>query len=838
MVEQPFGLSLQGAEMQPTTLSIATQSHDVAQLATGAWQLATLQRAGHYISERDTSGGVIRATEAQFILGVVEAPRFRQQSELTDVTYDASVAAQGNYFLSRSVAASGSWDPTIAGTLGGDTASYGQPTLPTANVPMSRWMVGTTTDPDDQGYVWVWTAPGAPLTNSDIVNTVYFGGPATIYGDGQYCVVLAGGGMAALYERVTVAGGGQDWMFRAEWEYSQAHRSASYTHKLWIHPYSAPQGGGYIEFQSTSVESLTSRGPGLTDRYTRAQALNATFVYRVLPKPGRLAVTGAGVPRMDGRNDLRFAWQVSRLLYADTGLLTLAPFTLGFFHSVRTPLTLRWSAIVPDGCTLTGRLHDAVTGVELTELSRTTTGASYTPTPQQPCYYAAFEFEGEGSNRATPTLWGCEIVKDGVTVWNTPGEFDVVYQPETGKIPRAYPREISITGPELDITHETATAVVEDKAADLWRLRVRGTLAAQIETEYDPTNTSLRSVLFAGDCLRPAGTRKGRRGATFPSSEWRQFECGMVGMWRRLRERPPLLRLSFAQDPTQPAGVPYKVTDIIRYALTWAGFLPEQIDVPDLSLRLWPALGDTEALMMDPLADLWELVYKLTKDYLGWHIVWCGNSGSYGMWRLLPPATSPYINLAEFVTTGGTVGALQSHPGAYGTARTFIKTRTIRSYPVPPEANFVFVTGTGELTPGQQGGMQVPNWDANPDSYNFLTDGSGTLIETADPDHPDYIGRFVPLVIVNPALQSYEAVTFAVRRYYDIGCRTTKILPFVAPLLLIWDPTDVYQVAPRPLRYYDPVLVDGEQWLVRSCNPSYRRDSAQWATYELEAPRS
>lgn len=833
VVEPPFGLSRQGAEIQPSALNTAARSHDVAQVAVGAWTLEPLQRLGHPITEQDAAGGVIRKAEWDTHPNIIEKARTRKQPELTGVSYDASVATQGNWFLGRRVAAAATWDASGDATMASDVAAYGRPTLPSQNVPLARWAVGKVADPADQGYVWSWECPGAPLDSPDFVKMLYFGGPATPTGLGQFALALSGGGMARLYERVSGT-----WVHRDTWEYAQTHRGAQYTHAIWIRPYRAPHGGGYLEFQTTTVQTMPHRSPSLQDRFSRPQPINATHIFPIARLTGRNTVTGTGVPRIDARNDLRFDIQVARLLYAGSGLLVDSPFSLMMFHTTISPLILRWTAQVPDGCSLIGRLYDAMSGAELTEVTRTTYAVSYVPTAGQPAYYAAFEFQGEGAGRTSPALWSYEVVKDGRVVLSTPGEFDCAYTEVPGRMPSGYPREISITGPEQDITHETASAVIEDKTGGLTRLRVRGSLAVRIETEYDPNNPSARSVLFDGDALKPEATRKGRRGSTFPSVDWRQFQVSMVGMAKRLRERPPLLRLSFAQDPNMPAGIPYKVTDVIRYALLWAGFGPSAIDVPDLPQRLWPAMGDAEALMMDPLADLWELIYKLAKDYLGWHIVWCGNSGTDGMWRLLPPAIAPYNNIAEFVTTGGYAGHVQSHPGAYPYQTTFVRNRTLRTYTVPPEANFVLVTGTGELTPGMQGGTQMPNWDANPNSFNFLTDAGGNLIETADPDHPDYLGRYVPLVIVNPALQTYQAVAFSTRRYYDIACRAVKMMSFQAPLLLVWDAADTYQRAPRPLRYYDAVLVDGVQWLVRNCNPAYRHDSQQWAQYELEAPRS
>jgi hypothetical protein len=110
-------------------------------------------------------------------------------------------------------------------------------------------------------------------------------------------------------------------------------------------------------------------------------------------------------------------------------------------------------------------------------------------------------------------------------------------------------------------------------------------------------------------------------------------------------------------------------------------------------------------------------------------------------------------------------------------------------------------------------------------------------LNTADPTHPDYIGYEVPLLYIDPNLSTEAAVKWIARRLYDVMAHAIKGIRFTAPLLLVTDSSDTYQKRPRMLRYYDPVLVDGIQFLVRSCNPSYKKDGMQFATYELEAPR-
>ena len=120
-------------------------------------------------------------------------------------------------------------------------------------------------------------------------------------------------------------------------------------------------------------------------------------------------------------------------------------------------------------------------------------------------------------------------------------------------------------------------------------------------------------------------------------------------------------------------------------------------------------------------------------------------------------------------------------------------------------------------------------------SCDFFTDQP----IAADPDHPDYVGYDLPLYVVDPTLQSEEAVNLVARRVFDVSCLSTRVASFMGPLLFIEHEDDAARV--RPLRFYDPITITrfgvDTTWLVRSVNPIYDNDVAQMAMYEIEAPR-
>ena len=309
----------------------------------------------------------------------------------------------------------------------------------------------------------------------------------------------------------------------------------------------------------------------------------------------------------------------------------------------------------------------------------------------------------------------------------------------------------------------------------------------------------------------------------------------------------------------------FKVTDVVRNMLLYAGFPASQIDIPDAPVTFAPSGTDSnESLMINPGQDVLSIVLRALKDYLGWALVWDGNAnfgGTKSMWRVIKPKKSPYTNLWNFQTDGPTgAGKLPFRPESYGTpnwvgtnGNTYIKKGTYRTYVKAPEANCVLVTATGDILPGNTGAFRVSNWAWNPKSYDFWSDNTGVTFPSADPTDPDYIGRLVPLIVVDMCLgaasidgdNGQHAVDILTRRYYDVTCHARKICHFEAPLVLITDTADTLQTNPRPLRYYDPVTVTQivagtpvvTQYLVRNVNIVYKKDAIQHALYELEQPR-
>jgi hypothetical protein len=879
--EPPFAATRNGSEMARGGLT-TNNSLNMTRLANGAIGLTPYQKTlTNQTAQTDVGSSIIALNQFTTINGYVERPHYRGPSYLTGITLAAGTLASGNNMAEKTIPAAqaGGWNQSLTA----DKAAFPQPPIPNVLTVIDRHAISNVSYADNQAFTFRHRMPtGAAYYGPSHV--FYFGGPVNSNGNGQYGFSFEGH-YITLYEYSAAAGG---WVIVDDWRYLTGVNPGEEV-TLHVRPFRSPRGNLMIEFEGTTQANAANSGnsgslnmqirsapQGLTTHLfkvnTHPSAPAAPPSTPAMPAPVRTKVTGTGPLRVDMARELRIPWQISVWRYFATGSFNDYALMMPWHATTRGLITLYWTATVPAGATFIARLMDTTTGTELTPAG--TNGAGYKQyrvNAGQPSYYARFEFTAGPGQASTPMLFDYAVQKDAVIGQSAPGEFST---PTT--YPGAKVRNINISGPEADPSHETASCKISDLTNSLTVLNRRASVRTRIETQYDPANSAKRSVLFDGYLQKAPAARRGSVGNVgaggggaaklYPSPLWRDFECNFTGMWTRLHKTLTMFRLDLqkpdrnaAVDPVTGIAPPLKVTDICRALLGYAGFPANMIDVPDSPIRFFP--GGTEngnSLMIDPLSNVAEAVVRFAKDYLGWFLIWDGNAGTNGgMWRLRPPVPvqGPYTNLATFTLDGPAAGKLVTSSGSYGSTAgkswvgvnptVFIRKGTMTTFVKPPEGNAVCVTGSGRLLP-DDGQFIVTNWVCNPKSYDFFVDGSGNPIVTSDPTNPDYLGHFAPIVIVNFGLgdevHGQHLVDIVCRRTYDVSCHGIKMLSFIAPLALITDPADTNQTNPRPLRYYDPVgVVEGgvtTQWLVRNCNPQYVKDSVQMAYYELEAPRT
>jgi len=868
--EPPQAHSRAGNEMARAGFG-ANNSSNVYRMGTGAISLTPFQKTLTQQTEQtDSALTMVALADFDTIPGYTERPHYRAPSGLVGITLAPATASSGLLMAEKTVPAaqSGGFDQSLTA----DIAAMPQPQYNTVLTTIDRHAVSKVTFDDNQAHTFRFRTPfGHQYTAS--TTCFQFGGPVNANGNGQYNIEVCGQ-YIYLWE-YTAAKGTFPWVVVDHWQYVSVANPGEWV-TIHVRPYRTPRGNMGIEFEVGTQATVSNAGNSQLNMQVRAAPQGiTTHLFKVNTRPDapsappvgtppRQKVTGSGPVRIDMARELRVPWQVSVWRYFSSGFFEDFPFSMPWYVTTREILRLYWTADVPGNSTITMRFMDYTSRAELTPTGVSGAGyKEYQVNPGQGRYYLRCEMTSTTDQKLSPVLHDYSLQRDSHYITNDPGEFEADADSAQG---------VRISGPEADPSHESASLVLCDMPADLTIFNKRAVVRTRIETEYDPDDTDLRSVIFDGYLQEAQGDQQGTDanqggggGAErfWPSPEWKNYHCSFAGMWVRLHKTLTMFRLDLQKpDPNGPVDAngehtaPFKVTDICRALLGYAGFTPGQIDVPDSPIRFYPGGAENgQTLMIDPLSNVAEAVLRFAKEYLGWFLIWDGNAGTEGgMWRLRPPVPvqGPYNNLATFTLDlpdpGKLTTASESYNGDTGgkawvgeNPTIYIEKGTMKPFVKPPEGNAVCVTATGQYLP-ENGQFALSNWICNPKSYNCFVDTLGNTIETADPEDPDYLPFFCPIIIVSLGVGDQHTVDVICRRVYDVSCHGIRILPFEAPLALITDPDDTHQTNPRPLRFYDPVLVvrNGEesQWLVRNCNPTYVKDSIQYAYYELEAPRT
>lgn len=848
----------------------SANSLNMDRLGTGGILLNAYQKVLTTQTEQtDTGLTLIPLSRFQTIPGYVERNHYAGPSFLSGVTLQAATLPSGFPMAEKTVPAgqSGGWAQTLQPIV--DAVASFIPTNRLAQYDCHAYSMDTFEE--NEGFTWRFRTPSGHQYTA-MQTGFHFGGAVNANKNGMYSLVASGKFLyLAEFSQANKDGGGNGWCQVDKWQYITANNPGQIV-TIEILPYKTDKGNLFIEFTAdTQAEVENSNNSQLNMQILTVGGQIAKHIFQINTSknspsyapgmPTRVAATGAGPIRIDMARELRMPWQVSVTRYLPNGWWEDYPVSLSFGLSTRGLITLRYSADQPLGTTLTMRLMDATTRTELTAAgSFGTNYKQYLVNLNQPNMYVRAEYTSDSSQKKTPVVYDYSVQTDAWIATATPGEFEVTEF-----------EGINVSGPDADPSHESASTLIMDKKAAYSILSSRAFHRTRIETEFDPAHTDVRSVLFDGYLQQARGKRRGSKGGpgasaagtkAYPSQFWKDFECAFIGMWMRLHTTLVNFRLDLQSDKTAPQNPdgsypPFKVTDICRALIGYAGFTSGQIDVPDNAIRFFP--GGTEngsTLMIDPLSNVAEAVVKFLREYLGWYLIWDGNAGTAGgMWRAIAPVPTqgPYNNLARFTLDRQGAGKLALASGSYngdthglewcGSLTTIPTVPIFRdsfdSYPIRPEGNAVCVTGTGDYLPSN-GQFKLTNWIMNAKSYDCFADAGGTTIHTADPSHPDYIGFLVPIVVVNFSFLDQASVDVLCRRIYDVSCHGTKIIQLESPLCLVVDPNDTKQQTPRPLRYGDPVFVreDGvdSQWLVRNCNPHYRKDAKQMQYVELQQP--
>ena len=770
--------------------------------------------------------------------------RVPQNTELADIRTGSGGSISNTGLPMYQKAPAASWDLR----LDADQTAY--PSVDTSDdtIKMDRLAVSVSNDTKEGGLFFSFILPGSTLNSPQKIANIYFNAPAGRTKDntgiGQYAVSLYGSGKGILFEKNTNG----DWVSCCAFKFGDTtvtgnagdiilsiYKSANVSNSTGA--------GGAIVFMSKAVEAVNNTSSSLDtliSLFNRGLTTDLeTYVYKIPKAVAGTYNTTLEKIRIDIRRDLRAYWNISKYVYYTTAELQDDTFAIPFYPGdLTSKFTLEWNAVVPTGTTIELKLYSAELGTELTMVTSGTNFKTYTPAVfgNRGFYIKAF-FTSDGTN--TPIFVSYKVYRNIVS---NIVQTEVEYNLHSGIV--------NITGPERDISHERASLSFKDPADLATLFKLRANMLCRIETEYDPLDDTKRCVLFDGYLARATAhqigggiTAQGFGGGSevesFPANDWKRYDCELIGQHQRLSESLTTVGQMLWDYTTKQ---PFKVTDFIRDALGWCGYESSQINIPDIDIRLWESTSSDKSYI-SPLSNMLEILQDASYKYLGFLLHWDSNLGK---WVLIQPPVKivdpPYYTpLARFITTHPGIGSTKklSHSlKSYATdiPTGFVRKNTFASWIKPPEGNKVTVSTIGNVSPD--------NVESKYDCviYNFASFDFNSSFPTADPNSPDYLGRAIPIFYMDPALGTgaktdddiKKACEWVARRIYDVACHGVKCVSFEAPLLLIEHPDDATKK--RPLRFYDPIYINENVYLIRSCNIVYKKDSVQMAMYECEVP--
>lgn len=727
---------------------------------------------------------------------------------------------------------------------------YQQEMVTDNSIAMDLVYVTNTNDNKYRDIHFEFWIPGNLGDHTQLIYQLQFVGPASCANDlnapglGQYCINVYGSGYASLFEKLV---DNTTWVHRLSFRYSPqmyATNNKLYYINIYKIIYEQPKiygAAGKLVFVTacTQGQSITNSAVDWTySRQADLQRPDQHFPSYTARMTGNATTpTQEAAIRVRERRDLTGSFGVAIAKRpAGPTIFKDDVFTIPFYPVDDTVhFNLFNHSQEPSGTDVELKLYSADDDTELTLVSTAGNLKVYQIKPNCNAYYVTATFTTNGVNTSLFTSW--KLQRDAI--YKTVGEsaeFETL-------------RGISLVGAERDPKHESGTVLISDLNETADMLRTRGSIPFDIAVEWQP-DVDTSDLCYLGGYYSSRITAKRR---VRPSDNdrrvaqvWHEYTVNGVGHYQRLRENVNLFNAPLLDYGT---GLPHKLTDLIKAFINWAGYPDDEINIPDLPVRVWASVGGPMD-NLDPLTDLGELTFGMLDKYLGHFLTRRHNAGDYGQWTLVEPPAAPYTNKAAFVTDPSYATPaipFKTLPHQYLTYRqttiptAFIKKDSMTSWVKPPEGNLIIVSAASKTTLPDAGLSHLFQVFPNFKSYDF---GNG-LVDTSS---PDYLGRLVPLYVMVPELagiapdidgdgnQTLPALNWIGRRIYDVAAHAIKFVSFEAPLVLI-DEENPGRGEKRQLGYYDPVLVNGDQFLVRNCNPTYRKDHIQMAVYELEAPR-
>ena len=788
--------------------------------ATGGWQLKPLQTEISNIIEYEVGLSLIQVSDAQTQLQKLQSSTYlavenlyRLNDDLPGFAASGTNLKSGGPFIVKRVPAGGSWDMSIPSGVPSLLGST--PTV----TPVDR--VGESVDTYKENQAWFinWDAPGGTVSYPEFTLAFYFG---------DFGVAFTGSGHAQLYQHVrSTLDNSQLWVKRREWRYARTGQVSGTAHSCLIYPHLGPRGEKFIEFSNGQVDfaevSSSAHSTTATSTTPGSAVYTAQHDPRYVDNPTGVVVQAGGF-KFDIRRDLNLKLQVSTLGWPTFGFLVDDPAQLPDQNPL-VPVEAFGDTITPDGTNITATLFDALTGDPYDYTIHTK--------PQ-----ARFNFYSDGTT--TPTLWSYSLRRAALIDINAPGQFT------GGNL-----TSVNIAGYSGDPTQEIGTLIIDDVRGELGKLLNRGRASVQVEIDHEENGRMVTTPVFFGYVNRPGAERRVKPGRTFPSPTRHKFTLPMVGSWMRLAQvvNRGLVPASFYDASTNPndplfgktggtSGItePWKATDAIRFLLGACGLTQNQINIPDLPIRLWPGMGDKpDEFSVDVASEYASLAITIARNFLGLYL--CRDLPT-GQWILLQGTPIDASPLYRFFTesaqqVSGRHNQVSTVPGAYGPSATFIT--SLHAETIPPDFSGVHVMCPCPQTSDKSKHV-IERFYFNYDCYPV----PGASYRP-DPTNPDYAPGLVVAEIIDRSLycgpgrdtDTQAVVDWTARREYDFACHAQRLAHFEAPLVFVLDPvTNLYRMP----RFLDPIAINNLPYQIKSCMPHYSWDGNQTASYEVIQP--
>ncbi len=852
--------------------------YNVAYMTNKGWMLGSQLHGQCW--QFEVAGGIGWNTTmaGAFALNMYQRHRYRANDDLPGVSLGTDQQTTGYEINQREVSAGGSFDQDMSE----DRSAYPAASMPEVQ-PLRRMFVSTENSEPTDHLLFHFEAPAG---NSGPLVRLYFTSLAGNYasdgnkrGTGQYHLTIHGHGLAVLHERLydpSVPSYSWTERYRFPWKREMLPAGHYIQQTLTIYSDATRSNAGtysgenimfnfYNYFDDpTSIKNVDLGAPGRTDIPTY-KVMGSDRYQPMLEKV-----------RLDERRDIRSIFRIERSRFYFEGQLQSNTVDVQYMLGGDEPLYVEWFGQKPAGTSIEIKCFDGETDIELgtfgSEVHHENYGyKGFMPTNgklpdtdklkyRRTKYYARVKLKSP-SGTVSPLINGLRFSRNPVfkTTEQTPVVLKTV-------------QSISVTGQDSDPTHESAMIRCADLTDELTLLQTRANMPVKVDIQYDPIDPTKISTLFTGYVAQATRTvAGGKRNRPYPADRWAHYDLRCTGEWQRLMEAKTSHNFDFGKDANRAndqKALPWTVTNIIRTLIADAGYEDENIIVPEIEMRLFGNGDPHFPFMLEAYNEIFPVVAKYALTYLGGWLVWDANAThapagtdpiKMGAWRLmLPPkpnSAGHFNYLAHFKFAPSLdPGTRLRHRVSDQKDDTTIVGQTIKtvwikkgsysSYVVPPEGNMVIVTGKGINLSDMSGpvGAALPSLSLTQAAFNFKSAKffPDQPVEP-DPTNPVYTnGRPVLIYVGDGTLGSQAAVDFFCRRIFDMACQAQKRVSFEAPLLLITDPNDPYQRQPRPLRYGDPVLLQGEKFIVANCNPDYSSQSggsrSMMALYELFTP--